>query len=223
MDHPILTMRSAAHDIRGYLASAALATEHLSTHADAQVARRAARIARAIDHVVNICQTDLADAERTPTATPHDAPAIHAVLEQIGVLIAPQFEDRFDHPLFKVSVAPDVALRCDQTALFRLLYNLAVNAANAVRSHKGSTVSLHARRERGDIHITVADDGPGLPAHIIDHLFPRIDRPSPPAGRIGYGLMTAVGLAKEMGADLHLQHSSPDGTAFSLVLPDTPR
>lgn len=221
MEHPDAIMRSAAHDIRGYLATASLATEHLSTHGDEQVARRAERIARAIDHVVRICRDDLVEPDGGALATHHSAAALQSLLEQIVVLIAPQFEDRFDHPAFRVSVASDVFLECHQTSLFRILYNLSVNAAHAIRAHSGSRVDLSVVRDDARIRFTVADDGPGLPEHIIDHLYPRIDRPAPHGMRIGHGLMTAVGLAKEMQGRLQLTRSGPDGTAFCLILPAT--
>lgn len=214
------TMRSAAHDIRGYLASASLATEHLSTHGDAQVARRAEWIAKAIDQVIGICQSDLAEMAQAPPLTAHSAAAIKSLLEQIRALIAPQFGGRSDHSLLTITVADDVCIKCHQTSLFRILYNLTVNAARAVRAHSGSRVDLAVMRDGRTIQFVISDDGPGLPKHIIEHLYPRIDRPAPRGQRIGYGLMTAVSLAQEMQGSLHLIESGATGTKFLLNLPE---
>ncbi|MEM7289542.1 MAG: HAMP domain-containing sensor histidine kinase [Pseudomonadota bacterium] len=220
MEHPILTMRSAAHDIRGYLASASLATERLSEHHDMQVARRAERIAKAIDQVVSICETDLVKKRPTSNLTHHTAADVEGLLDQIMLLIVPHHDDSTDQPKITVSVASDVKLTCDQTSLSRILYNLAVNSAFAIRTHGGTRIDLSVTRDGADIRFVICDDGPGLPSHIIGHLYPRLDRPAPIGKRIGYGLMTTVGLVKEMGGHLQLVSSSNKGTEFCFTLPE---
>lgn len=222
MEHQDSVMRSAAHDIRGFLASASLATEHLCTHTDARVARSAERISSAIEQIVTICQHDLSQPVGSAATTHHLATDISILLEQISDLIAPKFEDYLDQPTISIRVAADLNIDCHSSSLFRILYNLSVNAAHAIAGHNGSRIELSAVRDGSSIRFVVVDDGPGLPDHIIDHLYPRIDRPEPTGKRIGYGLMSAVGLAKEMQGTLHVIKSSPSGTTFSLVLPDRP-
>ncbi len=217
MDYPELVMRSAAHDIRGYLASAELATEHLCTHTDAKVVRSAERISMAIEQVVSICRNDLVEAEGAAATTDHSAQSIVSLLEQISALIAPVMAKPMS---VSISVDDDVSIDCSGSSLFRILYNLSVNSAHAIARHHGSHIGLHVTRHAQSIRFVVADDGPGLPDHIIDHLYPRIDRRGPKLKRIGFGLMSAVSLAKKMHGALHLVESSPSGTTFCLVLPD---
>lgn len=218
MEHHILTMRGAAHDIRGYLASASLATEHLIEHEDCRIAIRAERIAKAIDQVVSICQTDLAGVNPTNTMARLNASDIKALLEQIALLLGARSEGPFDRFEVSVSVAADVELNCHQEHLFRVIYNLAINAARAISDHGGTRVDLRVITANRNIMFFVCDDGPGLPHHITDHLYPRINRPASSEKRIGFGLMSAVMLAKEMGGHLQLVHTSDRGTEFCLTL-----
>ncbi len=217
MEYPDVVLRSAAHDIRGYLASAVLATEHLCGHADAKVVRSAERISMAIEHVVDICRTDLAKADDAVATTEHSAQSIVLLLEQISALVTPVVGKPIS---VSIDVADDLRIDCSTSDLFRILYNLSVNAAHAIACHGGSQITLAVTRHAQSIRFVVADDGPGLPDHIIDHLYPRIDRSELKSNRIGFGLMSAVSLAKKMRGALHLMQSSPSGTTFCLVLPD---
>lgn len=220
MEHLDTLMRSAAHDIRGYLASASLATEQLSTHTDARVARSAERISFAIEQVVSICRNDLVESDGAEVTTYHSAQAISSLLEQITTLIAPQFEKCFRPTTISINVADDVSIDCHSSNLFRILYNLSVNAAHAIVAYSGSLITLKVARNGNRICFLVADDGPGLPKHIIDHLHSRNDHPVQKTKRVGYGLTSAVSLATTMQGALHLIESSPSGTKFCVVLPD---
>ncbi len=121
MEHQDSVMRSAAHDIRGYLASASLATEHLVAHTDARVARSAERISSAIEQIVTICQDDLAAPDGSVVTTHHSAADISLLLEKISALIVPEYGENLDHPAFAISVADDLSIDCHSSSLFRIL------------------------------------------------------------------------------------------------------
>ena len=168
---------------------------------------------------MSICRNDLVDPEDAK-ATHHPAETITSYLEQITALVAPKFEGRLEACVMSISVDEDVSLHCQSSSLFRVLYNLAVNAAHALIAHGGSRIHLKVLRENDSIQFIVADDGPGLPQHIIDHLYPRLDRVVQSRERLGYGLTSAIGLANKMSGALHLVQSSSLGCTFCLVLPD---
>ncbi|WP_299153800.1 HAMP domain-containing sensor histidine kinase [uncultured Tateyamaria sp.] len=222
MEHPTLTLRSAAHDIRGYLASASLAAEGLGEHVDEKVALHAERISKAIDQIAYICDTDLNETEKPETITRLNRGDIEGMLEDITHLIGPVYEDRAGHPKMDVLVSSGTRLVCSKTRLFRIIYNLTVNAAHAIRASTGSQITIRVSQGCGNVCFSISDDGPGLPEHIIGHLYPRIDRPPAMGANIGFGLMTAVSLAREMGGRIRLLRSSPNGTEFCLMLPDRP-
>ncbi len=189
---------------------------------DEKVALRAERIAKAIDQIACICDTDLVEAEKPETTNCLSHDDIEEMLKDIAHLIGPVYEDRIGHPKMDVFVSQGTRLVCSKTRLFRIIYNLTVNAAHAIRASTGSRITIRVSQGCGKVCFSISDDGPGLPEHIIGHLYPRIDRPPAMGAHIGFGLMTAVGLAREMGGKMRLLRSSKNGTEFCLMLPDSP-
>ena len=69
--------------------------------------------------------------------------------------------------------------------------------------------------------VRLTDDGPGLPARALEHLF----RPfvgSARRGGTGLGLAIARELAQGHGGDLALVETGAGGAVFELVLPGVP-
>ncbi len=56
----------------------------------------------------------------------------------------------------------DIVVKADEAMLERILFNLATNAIKF--SPKGSAVNVKATSEGDFAHITVTDNGPGIPA-----------------------------------------------------------
>ena len=95
--------------------------------------------------------------------------------------------------------------------------NLIQNAIAATPSGRRVEVSL----VNGDGHLTlaVADQGPGIPEEIQQRLF-EPGRSTKPGGT-GLGLAISHLLARQLGGELALARSSPDGAIFQLRLPLT--
>jgi signal transduction histidine kinase len=71
--------------------------------------------------------------------------------------------------------------------------------------------------------LSVADDGPGIPADVLPHVFERFYRgPGAPARGSGLGLAIARELAPRMGGSLTVS-SGIEGTTFTLELPAVAR
>jgi signal transduction histidine kinase len=92
--------------------------------------------------------------------------------------------------------------------------NLVQNAIEATDA--GRRVGVAYRNSAEAVTITVADEGHGIPAELRDHLY----EPGR-TGRRGSGLGLAISrlLARQIGATLTLESTSPGGTTFSLTLP----
>ena len=99
----------------------------------------------------------------------------------------------------------------------RTLINLLDNACCAARSQ----VTVLARRARlhtaGAVLLEVLDDGPGIAESIQQRIFEPFFTTK--AKGTGLGLALARDLARINGGDLRLRASSPEGTAFRLLLP----
>ncbi|HTT56248.1 MAG TPA: ATP-binding protein [Opitutaceae bacterium] len=93
--------------------------------------------------------------------------------------------------------------------------NLVQNAIEATDA--GRRVGVTFGASGGQVAVTVADEGPGIPAAIREHLFEpgRSGRP----GGSGLGLAISQLLARQIGATLELDSTGPGGTSFSLFMP----
>ena len=88
-----------------------------------------------------------------------------------------------------------------------------------VHTPAGTTVRLSTARRNGTALLTIEDDGPGIPAKDVPHVFDRFYRvEGSAASGSGLGLAIARELATVMGGSVEL-HVGPGRTIFGLVLP----
>jgi len=113
----------------------------------------------------------------------------------------------------------------DADLLGRVLLNLLDNAIK--HSPAGGTVTLALMHVADEYHITVTDEGPGIPAEARPHIFERFFRADKARSRTsgdattGAGLGLAIGrwIAEAHGGRLELVKSSGSATEFLLALP----
>lgn len=214
-------IRGLAHDINGLMARAALAADNLRVHSDVRVARDADRIRRAIEEVVEICRDGFRNNLLVEPTTLQDAGDVTDLLDRVATLVSLECQLSPRPIAFRLTVDADVALCCNRVGLFRVLFNLAINAANAIGAGGGGNVTMSVVQADGQTRFDVVDDGPGLPPHVLAFLFPTAPASRRPKGRLGTGLITAINISKEMGGDLSLLQTGRTGTAFRLTMPVT--
>lgn len=219
MTDQFLQREGVAHDINGIMARASLIAEQLLAHSDDAVSSRAKKIERAIAEATEICRRELSGSRREPE-TAMDATDVDRLVSQIIQLVGVE-ADLADQPIdFYISIGPDVELFSDRTAIFRILFNLTLNAANAIAAHGGSWIEISVMTAWGRVFFDISDDGPGLPQHVLDFLYPDLGVVHETAsGRIGSGLVSAASLAKSAGGELTLIKSTKAGAQFCLTLP----
>lgn len=106
-----------------------------------------------------------------------------------------------------------------RTSLFRIIYNLILNASNALTSQIDGQITLTLEQDQDFYELNIADNGPGLPPHVLDFFFPRYDNHDQVKGRIGLGIPTSVQLAKKLQGTLLLKKTGKAGTVFTLRIP----
>ncbi|MCX4963277.1 HAMP domain-containing histidine kinase [Streptomyces sp. NBC_00654] len=118
------------------------------------------------------------------------------------------------------------AVRADPTRMQQVLVNLLANA----RTHTppGTTVTvrvLAASAERPRVTLEVRDDGPGIPAELLPHVFERFARGdasrSRGAGSTGLGLAIVRAVVAAHGGRVGVR-SEPGRTVFAVELPAGP-
>jgi signal transduction histidine kinase len=128
-------------------------------------------------------------------------------------------------------VAPELAAWADPAHLGRALRNVMNNAAQHTPSGKTVRVIATSAGEAGDrVQIRVIDQGPGIPAEDLPHIFERFYRADPAraaqpvtstgAGpRAGIGLTIARELLAPSGGAISVERTGPDGSTLVLDLP----
>ncbi|CAO3377883.1 ATP-binding response regulator [Azospirillum argentinense] len=116
---------------------------------------------------------------------------------------------------------PPVTLRADQRRLGEMIVHLLDNAVKF--GHRNGRVTVRIALQGGMVAIAVADDGPGVPTEIVEHLF----RPFIQGERslvrqhegIGLGLPIVRRFAELHGGSVELDSAPGHGTTVTILLP----
>ncbi|MEZ2444103.1 response regulator [Chitinophaga sp. RCC_12] len=125
---------------------------------------------------------------------------------------------------FAKNLAPDVpaAIHTDKLRLLQVIRNLLSNAFKFTPAGGVVSLSLYLSTP-GTLCISVTDTGPGIPAdkqELIFNAFHQGDgSTSRKYGGTGLGLSISRELAQLLHGALRLDHSSPTGSTFTIVLP----
>ncbi|MGE0748868.1 MAG: sensor histidine kinase, partial [Rhodospirillales bacterium] len=200
------------HDLRNILATAQLVSDHLGNSDDPKVKRVAPTLLGSIDRAIKLCSQTLGFVQES-APPPRLAP--FGLRELVGEVRSALVElPGRDVRLDDTAVPEDFVLDADRDQFFRILSNLARNAFEA----GARRVAVRAWAETDRHWVEVADDGPGLPQKVRQHLF----QPFAGSGRsggTGLGLAIARDLLRGHGGDIMLSGTGDRGTTFRLFLP----
>ncbi len=119
---------------------------------------------------------------------------------------------------------PGLAVRADRQRLRQILVNLLSNAVKYNRA--GGTVAITCQGAGpGEVSVTVADTGYGIPAADLERVFGRFERLGAEQTAIegtGIGLPLARAFAEAMHGHLTAASVPGEGTTFTLTLPRAP-
>ena len=125
-----------------------------------------------------------------------------------------------DHRV-RLDVAPDVGeVLLDYVQIGQVLANLIENAAKF--APKGTEIHLSARRRDGAVAVSVADQGPGIPAAErarVFEKFHRIGRTGQHVVGTGLGLAISKGLVEAHGGHIWVEDAPGRGARFVFSLP----
>ena len=120
-----------------------------------------------------------------------------------------------------LSVGGAITAPLDRTLFQRAIGNLIENAL--AHTNPGGHIRLEAVRDNGTLLISVADDGCGIPAEHLLHVFERFYRVDPArsknSGGAGLGLAIVKSVANLHGGDTQIQSSVAHGTRVTVCVP----
>ena len=121
----------------------------------------------------------------------------------------------------RIDFPPDLPpVLADRRRIVQVVNNLLVNASR--HSHEASTVRIEAWRDGLHVAVSVADNGRGLTAERLPHLFAKFSRPdSPDRGRdLGLGLAICKGIVEAHGGRIWAESDGPGlGSRFTFTVP----
>jgi two-component system sensor kinase FixL len=120
-------------------------------------------------------------------------------------------------------LASDVRLMlADRVQVQQVLVNLVRNATEAMKDCDESArqVTISSRKiEDQMVEIAVADNGPGIPAHVLENLFTRFTTTKSSGGGMGIGLSISKRIIEAHGGTLSAENLPEGGACFRFTLP----
>jgi CheY-like chemotaxis protein/anti-sigma regulatory factor (Ser/Thr protein kinase) len=116
----------------------------------------------------------------------------------------------------------DAQIFCDATRVAQTICNILTNAAKYTPD--GGSIQLSAHTAKGFLHIAVSDNGSGIPADMLDHvfdLFGQVNRTLERSqGGLGIGLALVKNLVQLHGGEVTVSSAGINrGSTFTVRLP----
>jgi two-component system NtrC family sensor kinase len=212
-------LAGVAHELNNPLSVVVARAAMLQEHGDAATRTAATKIHAAADRCARIVRTFLAMArkqqpERVPVALRE---VLSAALDLTGYALKTS----------GVEVSVDLDVRtppvlADPDQLHQVFMNLIINAHHALqeRPHPRE-LRLTGRWDAaaGAVRVDVADNGPGIPAAILNRIFEPYFTTKPSGAGTGVGLAVCLGIVEAHGGTLSVESTEGAGTVFTVRLP----
>jgi signal transduction histidine kinase len=139
------------------------------------------------------------------------------------VLALRAYEQRANKIKVITDFAPELAqVQANASQLQQVFLNLVINAEYFMKEvHGKGTLTLNAVNSGDFVRISVADDGPGISAENMRHLFNPFFTTKPQGKGVGLGLSISKGIIEEHGGRLYAESQPGKGATFVIELPIT--
>ena len=213
----------AMHEINNPLATIGACVSAIEARLDPTVQQAVGEYLQIIESEVHRCTRivdQLLDFSRmAPGSTQRGASDLNALVEQTLFLLK-------HHQRFKrLTVERDFALGlrpilANQERLVQAFMAIMLNAADAMP--QGGVLRLRtaeAPGQPGEVMVELADQGPGIPAHVLSRIFEPFFTTKPPGQGTGLGLTICFGIIEEHGGRIAVDSQPGKGTLFRIFLP----
>lgn len=211
-------IKGLAHEIKNPLGGLRGAAQLLSKELNDEQQEYTSMIIEQADRLTNLVDR-LLGPNQLPQIQAHN---IHGILEKVCQLVSYSNEQNIN--LLRDYDPSLPAVECDQEKLQQAVLNIVNNAIQAIdekhsitlKTRIASNKTIHGKRIKLAVQISVIDNGPGIPSTIQDTLFyPMV---SGRANGTGLGLSISQTLINQHHGKLSC-HSRPGHTEFTILLP----
>ncbi len=109
----------------------------------------------------------------------------------------------------------------DRQLLSQVFMNLLINAVDVLPEKGQILVSTRTEHDGEYLVVDIADNGPGIPGHIMGQIFDPFFTTKPSGKGTGLGLSVSRGIIRKLGGYLNVRSEPGKGTVFSVFLPVT--
>jgi len=118
----------------------------------------------------------------------------------------------------QTDLKPDLPIIAgDQAQLQQVFLNLISNAIDAIG--KEGTIAIQSLRSNDEIHISISDNGPGIPEELQTKVFDPFFTTKQSGKGTGLGLWISYSIIEKMGGTITLNSKPGAGTAFTVKIP----
>ncbi|MRG91405.1 ATP-binding protein [Polyangium spumosum] len=215
-----------SHELRNPLAALTSASQLLDMVDPQHPASKHARevIKRQTKHTARLVE-DLLDVSRIVMGKAHLQPELMNLADAASSVVQTwRSSGRFEHHHVTLHAEP-VWIRADRSRVEQILSNLLDNALKF--SPKGSEVKVRVDGDDAGARLEVADQGPGLPAEMREHVFDLFVQGAQglarKSGGMGIGLALVKKLAELQGGSVAAASPGDDrGAVFTVRFPSVP-
>jgi len=208
------------HELRNTIAPLVLLADHfeqLAPAAEPQLASRVGMLARNLRKLTSTIDrlTEVAALREGKIELEYELVDLRDVIDDVTREAAPDAARA--HADLRAYYSTPVQGWWDRMRLKQLLHNL---VGNAIRYGDGAPIEVRAQITGRDAELVVADEGPGIPPELRDHVFDRFDHRACPKGNgFGVGLFVVKALGEAMGGSIRLEDPESGGARFIITLP----
>ena len=214
-----------AHELRNPLAPISTAAQILklsgadpkrSAHASEVIARQVRHMAELVDDLLDVSRVNRGLVELECEPVDLKSVVLHAI-EQARPLI-----EQRAHSLATSLGAAEVSVNGDRKRLVQVMANLLNNAAKY--TPEGGHISVGAARTAKEVTLSVLDDGIGIEAGLLPHVFDLFTQakrtPDRAQGGLGLGLALVRNMVTLHGGRVEVTSDGQGkGSRFSVILP----
>ena len=218
---------AASHELRTPLTSLGMSVDLLLEHAARGLAEKDRDLLQAAHEEVHRMKAlvndllDLSKIEAGRIELEFESVPVSTLFDHVEAVFKSQM-DMKEVSLTSELTGDTSGVRADANKITWVLTNLVSNALRYVG--RGGHISLLGHRIGPHVHLSVRDDGPGIPPEYQSKIFQKfVQVKGREAGGTGLGLAICKEIVRAHGGAIWVESSAGQGSTFTFTLPACPR